>query len=242
MNRENSPILVVGCLHSGTSLFLRILGSHSRICGIPFESRFALRWPSPCPESRRFFAHCDYYTLRMGKARWVEKTPSHILRLKEILEYFPGKVFLVLRDGRDVACSIRDRCGSLEVGIDRWIGDNRAGQVFWAHPQVRLIRYEQLVTDFENTVRDALDFIGEEYEDAIGRYHEEVRYFAASRLEKPPNSFGENLALFRNWQINQPIFDGRGKWLGLKDEEKEMIKAKAGAMLIECGYAHDLNW
>lgn len=242
MKKENLPILIVGCPHSGTSLLLRILGSHSRICGIPFESSFALRWPSPSQKLQQFFAHCDYYTLHMGKARWVEKTPTHILRMKEILEYFPGKIFLILRDGRDVACSMRDRCGNLEIGIDRWVVDNRAGQDFWKHPQVRLIRYEQIVTDFENTIRDAFEFIGEEYEDSIRRYHENARYLFTSRIEKPPNSFGANLGLFRNWQINQPLFDGRGKWHGLKEEEKKLLKDKAGEMLIQFGYATDLNW
>ena len=243
MKSENSPIFIVGCGHSGTSLLLNILGAHSRICAIPFESSFALKWPSPCRGSERFFAHCDYYTLRMEKARWVEKTPRHIFRLNEILRYFPdGKVLLLLRDGRDVACSIQDRYGSLEAGIDRWIEDNQAGRPFWKHPNVLVVRYEKLITAFEKTLREVIDFIGEELEDSLRRHHESPRYFFSARIEKPPNAVGENHDMYRNWQMNQPLFDGRGKWLRLTPQEKQVIKDRAGEMLINYGYASNLNW
>jgi len=243
MKHEVSPLFIVGCGHSGTSLLLNILGSHSRICAIPFESCFALKWPSPCEDSLQFITRCNNYTLRMGKERWVEKTPRHIFRLKEILHYFPeGKILLMLRDGRDVACSIQDRCGSLEAGIDRWVEDNMAGRGFWHHPNVYLVRYEKLVAEFENSLREVLTFIGEEFEASLFRYHETPRYYFTSRIEKPPGLFGEDHYMYRNWQMNQPLFDGRGKWLRLTEAEKQLIKDKAGEMLIECGYATDLNW
>lgn len=243
MKPESSPAFVVGCCHSGTSIFLRILGAHSRLCAIPFESKFALKWPTPCDASRQFFDHCNYYTQHMGKVRWVEKTPDHILRLKEIIDYFPGaKIFLVLRDGRDVACSIRDRCGSLEEGIDLWVDSNRSGQKFWKHSNVQVVRYERLVTEMENTVRGATDFLGEEFEDSLLHYYETTKYYLGTRIDKPPNSFGGNMIPYRNWQINQPLFDGRGKWQGLSPEDKNLIKEKAGDMLIEYGYASDRSW
>ncbi len=243
MTTDHTPAFVVGCRHSGTSILLRILGAHSRLCAIPFESRFALKWPAPCDNSRQFFIHCDYYTERMGKVRWIEKTPDHILQLKEILDYFPkAKIFLVLRDGRDVACSIRNRTGSLEEGVNFWVNCNRAGQPFWKHHQVQVVRYERLVAEPENTVREAVGFLGEKFEDSLLRYHETTKYFLSTRVDKPPNSFGGNMMPYRNWQINQPLFDGRGKWQALSLEDKNLIKQKAGEMLIEYGYATDLHW
>lgn len=243
MKSGNSPIFIVGCAHSGTSLLLNILGSHSRICAIPFESSFALKWPLPCEDSQKFFARCDKFTHSMGKMRWVEKTPRHIFRLNEVLQYFPdGKILLLLRDGRDVACSFQDRYGSLEAGIQRWVKDNQAGRCFWNHPNVRLVRYEKLVAEFKNTLRDVVNFIGETFEDSFYRFHETPRYYFAPRIERPPDEFGENHDIYRNWQINQPLFDGRGKWLRLTEAEKQLIKNIAGDTLIQYGYVTNLNW
>lgn len=240
---ETAPIFIVGCGHSGTSLLLNVLGAHSRIAAIPFESSFALKWAKRCPAVERFFAHCDTYTQRMGKARWLEKTPRHIHRIREILGYFPqAKILLMLRDGRDVACSIQDRTASLQGGIDRWLDDNQAGREFWNHPSVRLVRYEKLVEQFEPELRAILGFIGEEFEPAMLRYHETPRYYFTPEIEKPASIFGENHYLYRNWQMNQPLFDGRGKWHRLTNEEKRLIKDKAGQLLIDCGYATDLDW
>jgi len=241
--RVPSPIFVAGCGHSGTSLLVRVLGAHSRLCAVPFESQFALKWPELCEASCGFFARCDTLTRGVGKARWVEKTPRHIYRVGEILRYFPeGKVVLMLRDGRDVACSIRDRYGSLEAGVARWMEDNRAGQAFWNHPNVRVVRYEALVEDFERTLRDVFDFIGEPFEEAVMRYHESPLFYFSPHLEKPGKIFGEHHEQYRNWQMNQPLFDGRGKWRSLSEAEKQVIKDRAGEMLVEYGYAADLNW
>ena len=243
MKSEKSPIFIVGCGHSGTSLLVNVLGAHSRLCTIPFESGFALKWPAPCEAVQAFFTRCENFTQRMGKVRWVEKTPRHIYRIKEILGYFPeAKILLMLRDGRDVACSIQDRTRNLEGGIGRWVEDNQAGEAFWNHPNVQVVRYESLVADFEKTLRGTFDFIGEEFEESVIRYHESPRYYFKSSIEKPDDIFGDNHYLYRNWQMNQPLFDGRGKWQRLKESEKQLIKDRAGEMLIKYGYATDLTW
>jgi len=73
----------------------------------------------------------------------------------------------MLRDGRDVACSIRDRTGSLEKGIRRWVSDNTLGRPYWDHPRVRVVKYEDLVESFQSTIRGVLEFIGSEYQDLL---------------------------------------------------------------------------
>ena len=243
MKNELSPIFIVGCGHSGTSLLVNVLGAHSRIGAVPFESNFALKWPKPCDAAWAFLQRCDNFTRRMGKARWIEKTPRHIYRVKEILDYFPeAKILLMLRDGRDVAMSIQDRCGNLEAGINRWLEDNRVGRPFWNHPSVQVVRYENLVEQFDGTVRQIFDFVGEKFEESVTRFHETPRYYFVSSIEKPADAFGNNHYGYRNWQMNQPLFDGRGRWHRLSDSEKQLIKDKAGSALIEYGYTMDLDW
>jgi len=242
-NGNSSPIFVVGCGHSGTTFLARLLGVHSRIGIIPFETNFAEIWPEPCENARKFFAQCDKFASCSGKPRWLEKTPTQIFYIDSILKHFPhGKVLLIIRDGRDVVYSIMERHGSLDGGIERWMKGNLAGEAFWKHPNVHVIRYEDLVTDLEKTLRRILDFLGEEFEEHILRYHEQPVYFFSSRLEKPPGLTGEQHPQYRNWQINQPLFDGRGRWLRLTEEQKERVKARMGDMLIRYGYTTDLNW
>jgi hypothetical protein len=59
---------------------------------------------------------------------------------------------------------------------------------------------------------------------------------------KPPSAHEAQHRQYRNWQINQPLFDGRGKWKRMTSEEKRMVKEIAGHMLVECGYVGDNNW
>jgi hypothetical protein len=48
----------------------------------------------------------------------------------------------------------------------------------------------------------------------------------------------------RNWQINQPLYDGRGRWLKeMTEKEKQHFKnSLAQDYLEQFGYATDCNW
>lgn len=185
----------------------------------------------------------DLLTISENKKRWIEKTPKHIYSIPLLRQVFPGcKFILIIRDGRDVACSIEARYSSLAEGIKRWIEDNRAGQAYWKDADVHVLKYEDIVEHFSETIRRALNFIGEEFEEQVLRSHETPKYFYSKKIEKPPDTTQAHHDQYRNWQINQKLFDGRGKWKQLPEEKKAMIKKTAGEMLIEYGYASDLNW
>jgi hypothetical protein len=233
------PIFIVGSGHSGTSLLLAILGSHSGIYAIPNESKFGY--------SRRPKAHLKRFNvlaIAAGKQRWVEKTPKHIHCIDKLLELCcDAKILLIIRDGRDVACSIQDRYGNLESGIKRWVASNRAGEAFWSHSNVYVLKYEQIVDDFDSTMRDIMSFLGENYEPEMRQYHQSPRYFFyTNSIERPPNAFGKNHRQYRNWQINQPLFDGKGKWKRMTEEEKFLVKEHANEMLVKYGYATGRDW
>jgi hypothetical protein len=175
--------------------------------------------------------------------RWVEKTPKHIFSIPLLRELFPGcKFIILLRDGRDVACSIEARYGSLEEGIKRWIVDNRAGEPFWKDGDVHVLKYEDIVENAEASIRGVLEFAGEDFEEQVLRSHEKPKYYYSKKIEKPVDSSTAHHAQYRNWQINQKLFDGRGKWRQLTDEKKAVIKKAAGDMLIEYRYTTDMNW
>ena len=244
---ENPPVFIVGCGHSGTSLLLAILGSHSKICAIPEETDIAYNYITNTPvlskEAGQMIRYFDLLTISENKRRWVEKTPKHIHSIPLLRKLIPGcKFMIILRDGRDVACSLEARCGSLEDGIGRWINDNRAGETFWKDADVHVLKYEDIIENVGETIRGALNFLGEDFEEQMLHSHEKPKYYYSHKIEKPPDDSPAHHAQYRNWQINQKLFDGRGKWKQLSDEEKAIIKKAAGDMLVAYGYAADRNW
>lgn len=239
--KHHPPIFIVGCGHSGTSLLLAMLGSHSNIHAIPFESGLFFDWKNQRPliraAARRIMRAFDSMAVRERKLRWVEKTPKHIMCLQQIFAVRPdAKVILMIRDGRDVAASIQDRFGDFELGIRRWMEDNRAGKEFWSHPNVHLLKYEDLIDSPEATAIEVLTFLDEPFEKEVLDYHLSPRKFYSDNLTKPPDAFGANHEQYRNWQINQPLFDGRGRWKRLTPEQQQILLGHAGQMLAEFGY------
>lgn len=230
------PTFIVACGHSGTSLLLAILGTHARMFAVPFESNMAASGDKERFE--QLAKQFDKSTITAGKFRWIEKTPTHIYCIENILSWCPdARILLIVRDGRDVACSIRDRTGSLEDGIKRWVTDNQAAQPFWHLPNVHVLKYEDIIGNFESTIRSAVEFLDEEYDENLQNYHRIPRKWYSGKIKKPESAFGDNHADYRNWQINQPLFDGRGKWQEkLSSDELAMVEDVAGELLLEFGY------
>ena len=245
----NSPIFIVGCGHSGTTVLLSILAQHSRIYGIPYESNLFGRADA---EQLVFVRRFDEETTNAGKARWVEKTPRHIKHIGAIFKKFPdAKVALMMRDGRDVSCSIRARTGDLAAGARRWVQDNAAADDFRSRDDVFEIRYEALVAAPEVVLNRLMSFLDEPFESRLLEHHlssfrffgsfDKLKKYEASiqRLENEPDSkSGRAHRLYRSWQAKQPIFDGSGRWrTQLSTEESALLHSIAGDALVKYGYS-----
>lgn len=248
------PVFIVGCGHSGTTLVLAMLNAHSRIHGIPYETGFI---DQSVPDREWFVHRFNRDARAAGKPRWVEKTPRHVHHIDALLRRFPnGRVIVVVRDGRDVACSFRDRFDDFAGGVQRWLDDNAAAEPFRAHPAVRFVRYEDLIGEREATLRDLVGFLGEEFEPLLlahhtagfrfyGRFQQADRFAAQIEQldDKPASVSGADHRLYRSWQSQQEVFDGRGRWrTDLSDDEQAQFKELAGSRLVAYGYAADNSW
>lgn len=119
------------------------------------------------------------YAAREGATRWGDKTPGHAHALPLIRQDFPGaKVIHMIRDGRDVAESLRRMPwgASSMVGLaEEWRRDVLACRAFFGgknHPDLLEVRYEQLVNDPEGQLQRVFAFLGVSFRDTTRSYAE----------------------------------------------------------------------
>ena len=119
------------------------------------------------------------YARAHGKARYADKTPSHIVELELLAERFPNAQFLhIVRDGRDVAASMV----TMNFGASRFAEAART----WRRKTVRAHRigltlgparyrelhYEDLVADPGRTLETVCEFLGLPDDPGMLDYHE----------------------------------------------------------------------
>ena len=192
---SGAPIFIVGCQRSGTTLLRLLLDAHPRISCGP-ETRFLadlarITSPQAWPHMQQYGFPKEYwhrkfadlfdsfqtdYARRRGKTRWADKTPRYALCLEFLDQLFPTcQVVHVIRDGRDVVASHRDRWGYVSAvkASRKWPLYIRAARTVGARlaaGRYTEVRYEELVGDTEATIRKLLDFLGEPWDDAVLEY------------------------------------------------------------------------
>lgn len=240
-----NPVFIVGCGHSGTSILLALLGNHPHFYPVPKESALFTRDDNTV---YKIMEEWDNICKNQGKFRWIEKTPPHIFQIHRFMAFRPKSQFiLILRDGRDVICSLRHRIGYEGIAdrVDRWVYDNMAGLPYWEHPQVMIVKYEDLILNPENKLQHICSFLNEVYSDQLLNFHKTQRKWYSDIIDKPDVIVSlKDHNRMRNWQINQPLFDGRGRWVTeMTDDEKAYFKNSAAQLYLEkFGYVIDSNW
>lgn len=268
MNNTNcSPIFIGGCGRSGTTLLRVMLDSHPNIaCGpesnlmldpmafdakslsfkfdMNIEKIFSIANSSAyLPDFMNRFMY--EYANTNGKARWAEKTPRNVRNIEYILSNFPEAYFVhVIRDGRDVACSLKthpkwriengqrvanDVCNPIEQCIERWVQDVEAGIKWRTHPRYIEIRYEALISEPEKTLRQLFEQIGEKWAPEV------LEYYLQQTNSRNSDKFPQNK------EVTEPIDNkSLGRWKeDLSDFELKVIKDKAGSLLQELDY---IDW
>jgi hypothetical protein len=177
-----------------------------------------------------------------GKARLGEKTPNNVFVFPHLHQIFPESPLLhIIRDGRDVVRSLlKQNWGNHDGEPLKITRDPEAAATYWRKSvtagrraaqkfptladRYHEIRYEALVTDTEQTVRAIIDHVEEPWESDVLEFHKQEE-----------SLYGH---------VHRPISSASvGRWhTDLTPQQKAAVKAVAGDLLIELGYANDLDW
>ena len=193
----------------------------------------------------------DFYieqSSQAGKARPADKTPNNVRVIGKLLTWFPkGRFIHIIRDGRDVACSLRNHPKEkIENGkivpshinrpiaecAQRWLNDTSSGLAYRGHPNYHEIKYEDLVADPETVLRELCEFLDEDYQPS---------------MVDPSASKADNMNAGRlvNNQNSKEKISSRslGRWRDdLTENERKDFDNVAGELLLTLGYVDSKDW
>lgn len=188
------------------------------------------------------------YALRLGKSRWGDKTPGYCMQTAEVQSLLPEAHFIhIIRDGRDVALSVRPLWfapGKDMASLARdWRSRIEAAQRL-SHTCRRYLEvgYESLVADTEKELKRVCAFIELDYHPQMLRYFEGAR----ARLDEVKTRYRPDGAILiskeqrlENQRFTsvppEPARTFRWKREMTKEEKREFENV-AGALLDRLGY------
>lgn len=173
------------------------------------------------------------FASRQGKPRWGDKTPGYVAHLEILKEVFGSiKVIHLIRDGRDVACSLRSvswYTGSVMDAAIRWkrmILSARRTARRLSEGEYCEVRYEALTSDSCGTLRRICEFLGETFEQGmLGYYESAEQHIPSHRTE---------------WhqKTTRPVTSAQvARWRNdMSPSEVAVFECWAGSVLQKLGY------
>jgi protein-tyrosine sulfotransferase len=190
-------IVMGGAPRSGTTVLRKVFDRHPEICSgaetkLFVPAAYNLEWLAESYDLRldtliamragasSQAAFIDAFAAQVrqdaGKARWAEKTPQNIRNLDWIMARYPKAAIIhIIRDGRDVVCSMRQHPDwrwvdgawqkvlvprSVEWYAQRWLADTTAGLAWRDDSRYVEVRYEDLIADPTSVLRSICLGIG----------------------------------------------------------------------------------
>lgn len=210
--------------------------------------RAALEAIEPFEVGEGFRTFYRLYAARFGKSRWGDKTPLHCMHVEAIARVMPEAHFIhVIRDGRDVALSLRETWFSpgpeIETQAAFWklcVSTARAQGARCAHYME--VRFEELVQNATAVLERICEFIDLPLSAAMARYYEGVPERLREHRERVDTQgrvvVSRATRLHQQAQTTQPPQSSRAlAWRGsMSADEQRRFAHVAGAMLDELGY------
>lgn len=188
------------------------------------------------------------YAQRFDKPRYGDKTPTYYRYINTITATLPEAHFIhIIRDGRDVALSVRDMWFSpgkdVETLATHWRdGIVQARTLAKATSHYHELHYEQLIAHPRRELEKICRFIGLEYAPDMERYHERapdrLREFG-TRYKADGSVLVERDARLNAHRLTSEPPDPSRVFAWRREmpaEEQQRYNAIAGEMLQSLGY------
>jgi hypothetical protein len=188
------------------------------------------------------------YADRFGKSRWGDKTPIYSLNIDTIRKILPEAHFIhIIRDGRDVALSLRtmwfspgDDMETLASYWRKFVTSARAAGA--GHADYLEIRYEDLIQNTQKVLQGVCEYLCLDFDPAMLSYHTQT----AGRLKEHKGRAGSKTVptithderLQQQWRTTQPLDASRVfAWkTEMSDADHARFQRIAGDLLRELGY------
>jgi hypothetical protein len=188
------------------------------------------------------------YATKHGKLRWGDKSPHHCYHIPAILQTLPeARIIHIIRDGRDVALSLREVWFSPgrepAMLAEAWrsaVGTAR--QAGAECPNYLEVRYEQLVREPRAVLEGICDHLGLGFSETMLTYHETAK----DRLDEVRDSIQpDGRTIAKSTRLDQhrltsfpPEPERIGRWHdGFTRDELTEFESVAGALLKDLGYS-----
>jgi len=201
------------------------------------------------PRTYSELASCVYqaYASHVGKshANWGDKNNVYLTEVAKIHALYPGaRYILITRNVRDILCSVRE-IDSLPAGLsfrpELPLDALKLGQLWGKQSRLAntdlatlaagryiTLRYEDLVSNPESTLRTIFDFLGVEWDSETLSAHE---FNARLGLEPP-----ETMA-WKAFTLTPPTTQRVGRWRrDLSANDAMAVTTAAGNVFEQLGY------
>lgn len=241
---KQEVILIGGMAHSGTTLLQRALKYHPEISGPIEETHFLVGTNRISIEES-----VATFKKKFPESKYIlEKTPLHLWFFENLLRAQPNaKLLYIVRDGKDVVASLNMRSAQFPVKrmANEWASSvDKAIQLSKAFPKnLFILRYDQLVSNFDETLKNILSFLDlsiESYDFNLIRCASSLVILRSQndsdisketlitqprhQLDKFGKIIHEDVIPLRQKQVNSPLYDGSGRWKSMSQEKIKLMR------------------
>ena len=251
--------LVIGCARSGTSILGELIAAHPDVRYV-FEAHHLWELGGPgVNDSHRLTERHATLRVRQKIRKWleaergsaslvVEKNPRNTLRVPFVRAVFPeARIVHIVRDGRDVACSMVPGCGGATWShlkppawkelLVRYEGALRCALAWKEVMEIVLgdlaeaphleVRYEELVRSPSAVARSVGKYLGLREDPAVQRFCEKI-------CDSTPESYH---AAHQSTWYRDDHGSRIGRWReNLTAAQQRQIGDLLGALLRKLGY------